>query len=92
MNKRNIAFSRRFTRKLKKINAEKLRLISVAITKFQKGKDETLRIHKLKGKYKDFWSFDAAYDLRVIYFLNEKGTVIIHNLYDFGTHEELYAD
>jgi addiction module RelE/StbE family toxin len=92
MNKRNIAISKKFARKLKNIDNEKFKLITTAIAKFQNGEEETLRIHKLKGKYKDFWSFDAAYDLRIIYFVDKNGTMIIYNLYDFGTHEELYTN
>jgi len=91
MNKRSIAVSKKFVRKLKKTSGKKFKLISTAISKFEKREDETLRIHKLKGKYKDFWSFDADYDLRIIYSMHENGTAIIHNLYDFGTHNELYA-
>ena len=90
-NKRNIVFSKKFTRKLKKTDISKVMLISMAVSKFENGEDETLRIHKLKGKYKNYWSFDADYDLRVIYTLNENGCVIIHNIEDFGTHKELYG-
>ena len=92
MDKRKIVLTQRFVKKLKKADDRKFKQISAAIAKFQNGEDETLRIHKLKGEYKNFWSFDAAYDLRIIYFLSQDGAIIIHNLDDLGTHQELYAN
>jgi mRNA-degrading endonuclease YafQ of YafQ-DinJ toxin-antitoxin module len=61
--------------------------------KFQKGEDETLNIHKLKGSLKNFWSFDADadYDLRVLYSINKNGVIAIHILETLGTHSELYG-
>jgi len=88
---REIALSTKFTRKLKKLTSEKFNMVSLAIEKFQKGEDETLRIHKLKGTFKNFWSFDADYDLRVIYSVNKNGSIVIHILDNLGTHSELYG-
>ena len=88
---RKIALSTRFTKKLKKLTPEKFNMVSLAMEKFQKGEDETLRIHKLKGTFKNFWSFDADYDLRVIYSVNKNGNIIIHILNNLGTHSELYG-
>jgi len=88
---RKIALSKRFTKKLKKLTPEKFNMVSVAMGKFEKGEDETLGIHKLKGTFKNFWSFDADYDLRIIYSVNKNGSVILHILETLGTHSELYG-
>jgi mRNA-degrading endonuclease YafQ of YafQ-DinJ toxin-antitoxin module len=91
MYKRKIEFSAKFTRKLKKTDIDKCHLVLEAVEKFRNGEDETLRIHKLAGKHSGRWSFDADYDLRVIYALDRNGVIVIHNLIDFGTHKELYG-
>jgi proteic killer suppression protein len=44
----------------------------------------SLRTHKLKGKYKNFYSYSVTRDYRVLFrFLN--GDKVI--FYDIGTHE-----
>jgi addiction module RelE/StbE family toxin len=44
----------------------------------------SLKTHKLKGKYKDFYSYSVTRDYRVLFrFLN--GDEVI--FYDIGTHE-----
>jgi addiction module RelE/StbE family toxin len=88
---REIALSTKFVKKLKKLTPEKFKMISLAMEKFQKGEDKTLRIHKLRGTFKNFWSFDADYDLRVIYSVNKNESIIIHILDNLGTHSELYG-
>ena len=51
--------------------------------------DPVLKTHKLSGKLKDFWSFSAGYDSRVIfYFTNEKPKQAVFT--DIGTHDEVY--
>jgi len=88
---RKIALSKKFTKKLKKLTPKKFNMVSVAVGKFEKGEDETLGIHKLKGTFKNFWSFDVEYDLRVIYSVNKNGSVMLHILENVGTHNELYG-
>ena len=88
---RKIALSTKFARKLKKLTPKQFNLVSVAMEKFEKGEDESLNIHKLKGTLKNFWSFDADYDLRVIYSVNKNGSIVIHRLENLGTHNELYG-
>lgn len=46
-----------------------------------------LRTHKLSGRLKDLWSFTVEYDIRVIFFFEEKDKCV---LVDVGTHEEVY--
>lgn len=88
---RKIALSKKFVKKLKKLTQAQFDMVSSAMDKFQKGEDESLRIHKLKGTFKNFWSFDADYDLRVIYSVNKNGSIVIHILETLGTHSELYG-
>ena len=88
---REIALSAKFVKKLKKLTPEQFNKVSLAMDKFQKGEDENLGIHKLKGTFKNFWSFDADYDLRVIYSVNKSGSIVIHILETLGTHSELYS-
>ena len=91
MYKRSVLPSSRFVKKLKKASDDKRNLILAAIDKFRKGEDASLRIHKLHGVYNGYWSFDADYDLRVIYSINKTGIATIHGLENFGTHKELYG-
>ena len=91
MYRRKISICSRFAKKLKNVDAQKQKLISIALQKFVNYEDSGLRIHKLQGTYKGFWSFDADYDLRIIYSISKNGTIIIHNLENFGTHKELYG-
>jgi len=88
---RKIALSTKFAKKLKKLGSKQLALVTIAIEKFQKGQDASLRIHKLKGTLRNFWSFDADYDLRVIYSVNKNGGFVLHILENLGTHSELYG-
>lgn len=48
----------------------------------------SLKTHKLSGKLKNLWSFTIEYDLRVIFYFEEKNTkaIFVH----IGTHDEVY--
>lgn len=46
-----------------------------------------LKTHRLSGKLKDLWSFSVEYDLRVIFYFENKARVIF---IDIGTHNEVY--
>ncbi|MDE0835224.1 MAG: type II toxin-antitoxin system mRNA interferase toxin, RelE/StbE family [Akkermansiaceae bacterium] len=50
--------------------------------------DPALRDHPLKGKMKEFRSFSAAWDLRIIY--REKGGFITVILMHVGSHNQVY--
>jgi len=91
MSKRVLITSTKFAKKYRKADLRKQNLISIALQKFMNYEDSGLRIHKLQGTYKGFWSIDADYDLRIIYSVNKSGIITIHNLEDFGTHKELYG-
>lgn len=44
----------------------------------------TLKIHKLKGKLKEFWSFSIDRQYRIIFEFINKTTIWFHSI---GTHE-----
>lgn len=46
-----------------------------------------LKIHKLKGKLKDFYAFSLGGDLRVCFIWFDKNTI---RLYKIGTHNQVY--
>jgi addiction module RelE/StbE family toxin len=48
----------------------------------------SLKTHKLSGKLKDLWSFSVEYDLRVIFYFEDKNSKAIF-VY-IGTHDEAY--
>ncbi len=45
----------------------------------------SLKIHKLKGKYGNYWSFSVEDDLRIIYIYKDNVILI-----DIGNHNEVY--
>lgn len=47
-----------------------------------------LKIHRLSGKFSDYYSFNIGGDLRVIYKVLDKQTVIFVAI---GTHDQLYS-
>ncbi|MBN2307089.1 type II toxin-antitoxin system mRNA interferase toxin, RelE/StbE family [Candidatus Peregrinibacteria bacterium] len=47
---------------------------------------ESLKIHPLHGKLKDYYAFSLTYDLRVVF--QKKSNFII--LVNIGSHEEVY--
>jgi addiction module RelE/StbE family toxin len=49
--------------------------------------ERSLKTHKLSGKLKDLWSFTVEFDLRVIFYFEDKSKVVFT---DIGTHEEVY--
>ena len=48
----------------------------------------SLKTHKLSGKLKDLWSFSIEYDLRVIFYFEDKNSKAV--FVDIGTHDEVY--
>ncbi len=49
-------------------------------------KHPSLRIHKLKGKLKDYWSLSIGMGVRMIYFIKNNEAYFV----DIGTHDEVY--
>ena len=49
-------------------------------------KHPSLRIHKLKGRLKDYWSLSVGMGIRMIYFIEDDEACFV----DIGTHDEVY--
>jgi addiction module RelE/StbE family toxin len=49
--------------------------------------DKRLRTHKLSGKLKDLWSFSVRYDIRVVFYFEDRRKCVF---VDIGTHNEVY--
>jgi mRNA-degrading endonuclease YafQ of YafQ-DinJ toxin-antitoxin module len=49
--------------------------------------DRSLRTHRLSGKLRDYWSFTVEYDLRVIFYFDEKDRAVF---IDIGSPREVY--
>ncbi len=47
-----------------------------------------LRLHKLSGRLKDFYSFWLTYEYRIVVKIYEKEKII--EFYAIGTHDEVY--
>ncbi len=59
---------RHFIKEYKKLDCLKQKRVNDAIKLFYNDPlDPKLRIHLLKGKYKNLYSMDAGFDLRIIF-------------------------
>jgi len=46
----------------------------------------SLKLHKLKGKMVEDWSFSVASDIRIVFSYIEDGILLV----DIGSHDEVY--
>jgi mRNA-degrading endonuclease YafQ of YafQ-DinJ toxin-antitoxin module len=46
-----------------------------------------LKMHRLSGKLKEFWSFSVDYDARVLFYFTEDEKAVF---VDIGNHDEVY--
>jgi len=77
-------YTARFLRSLKKCDGAVQDDVIRAVQLFETGKqDEELKLHKLHGKFKAYYSFSVNFSYRVI-IKKEKGTVYY---LDIGTHD-----
>ncbi len=77
-------FNKQFSNQTKKIKSRFNERVNLF---FEDMRHSSLNIHKLSGKYEGLWSFNVTGDIRVIFDLNQKDTVI---LVAIGTHSKLY--
>ena len=80
-----IRFKPSFVREFKKLPPE---VREEALEKIEKFKDTTyhqkLRVHKLTGRLKNFYSFSVTYSHRIVFFYETEGTVVFLAI---GTHD-----
>ena len=50
----------------------------------------SLRTHKLKGKFKDYWSCSVVRDIRIVFKIVKDGNEDAILLQTIGTHDEVY--
>lgn len=77
-------YTARFLRSLKKLSVPVQEDVVNAIARFECEKyDDTLKLHKLHGKFKSYHAFSANFSHRII--LNIKKETIYYM--DIGTHD-----
>lgn len=88
---KEIKFSPELINDLKKLRKENLKLyqkIQKQLASFQNNPlNNSLRLHKLKGKLKNVWSISIDNDYRMLYIDND----YIY-FFDFGTHNQIYKN
>jgi len=82
-----LRMSSRFLRRAKKLREPHATMLRAALRRFAADPaDPLLRVHKLKGELRDYWSFTVDDDLRVL-FRWEGDEAFLVNL---GSHDEVY--
>ena len=86
-----IRLSREIDQYLKKIKKKDKKLFKrivkqLALFKIDP-KHRSLRLHKLSGRLKNYWSISISKDIRIIYFLRREDEAYF---FDIGTHDEVY--
>lgn len=80
----NIHFHRAFYKHASRFK-NKRKSIDKAISLFQNNlNDPKLKVHKLEGELKNYWSFSVDYHLRILFKFVSSNTVLF---LDIGTHE-----
>jgi addiction module RelE/StbE family toxin len=85
-----IAYSTLFLKKFKKIIKNDRKLsdeIKKTVVQFQNNpRHPSLRLHKLSGDKKEYWSISVNKSIRIV-FSNLEEVILFHNV---GTHDEVY--
>ena len=77
-------YTARFLRSLKKCEHAVQADIVSAVTLFETGKSNTtLKLHKLHGKFKEYYAFSANFSYRVIIRVTKQAIYYV----DVGTHD-----
>jgi len=88
-----IHYSGRFLKslhKLQKSNPSTLKKIGKSIKYFSQNPNHpSLKLHKLGGNLKDYYSFSASSNIRIIFTWKDEDTIL---LYKIGTHDEVYLN
>ena len=75
-------------KKLKKSNPKKYSTVLKKIKFFSLNPDHpSLRLHRLSGNWKDYFSFSVASNLRIIFSWKGEDEVMFYKL---GTHDQVY--
>ncbi|MEZ4194824.1 MAG: type II toxin-antitoxin system RelE/ParE family toxin [Candidatus Paceibacterota bacterium] len=83
-----ILYKPSFVREFKKLPEE---LKEAALERIELFKDpsnhDKLKVHKLKGKLKDFYSFSATYSHRIVFMYEQKETVVFLAIGDHSVYK-----
>ena len=82
------SFKRSFKKKIKDRKVIENLFWEVTALFIQDPFHPSLKTHKLSGKLKDLWSFSVEYDLRVIFYFEDKNSKAIFVF--IGSHDEAY--
>jgi addiction module RelE/StbE family toxin len=87
----NIFYGKQFTKDLKKLyksQPKQARSVIEKLKLFTTDHDHpSLRLHKLSGNLKDFYSISVKTNLRIIFSMQDSDTAALYRL---GTHDEVY--
>lgn len=79
--------SSRFLRRAKKLREPHATMLRAALRRFAADPaDPLLRVHKLKGELRDYWSFTVDDDLRVLFRWDGDEAFLVN----LGSHDEMY--
>ena len=79
--------SSRFLRRAKKLREPHATMLRAALRRFAADPaDPLLRVHKLKGELRDYWSFTVDNDLRVLFRWDGDEAFLVN----LGSHDEVY--
>ena len=80
-----ILYSPHFKRAYKKLSAEIKNQAEKREQLFRENdRDPRLKTHKLKGEFKEFWSFSVTYSHRIVFTYESRSQVTFH---DIGDHD-----
>ncbi len=83
-----IIYSPKFRREYKKLPSEIKRLAEEREMVFRNNPlHPSLKTHKLRGKWEEFWSFSIDYRNRIIFEFGEKGLVFFHSVGDHDIYQ-----
>lgn len=83
----NIFYTPSFVRQYKNLPADLKEEVKEKISAFQKNpKNPALKVHKLKGLLKGYWSFSVNYKFRIVFEYDDKKTAALlrvgdHDIY-----------
>lgn len=84
-----IAFTSSFVRQMKRLpKALKLEAIEKLELFQEEPKNKQLKIHKLKGKLKDRWSFSVNYKTRIVFCFREESHIILLAISDHDIYKK----
>lgn len=84
----NVSSTKKFKKQYSKLHVKiQDRFDSRVLLFMEDPTNRILRVHSLKGRYKDYYSIDISGDIRAIYTRKEDG--VIFEI--IGTHSELYG-